>query len=184
MCIYERICYSHGAILSVNIDAACAGIPVTAQERLQQQCCWIPGSVLGQLLFDIFISDTDNGIECILSRFAADTKLSGAVDAAEEGVLSRGTSVNSRGGPLWAYTNEHQRAHWGFWLRNVYTNIGVQRIGWETILVVPLGWPKLPQIIPFWERHWHAGKQEGSCRDTAQIMGRFSCSYYLENLEK
>ncbi|GAB0199725.1 cAMP-dependent protein kinase inhibitor alpha [Grus japonensis] len=41
------------------------------------------GLVLGPALFNIFVGNRDNGIECILSKFANDTKLCGAVDTLE-----------------------------------------------------------------------------------------------------
>ena len=40
-------------------------------------------SLVRQVLLNIFISDTDSGIECALSQFADNTKLCGAVNTPE-----------------------------------------------------------------------------------------------------
>ena len=72
------------------------------------------GLVLGPVLFNIFVGNTDSGIECTLSKFANDTKLCGAVDTLEgRDVPSRGTWTGLRGGSVqtsWGSTRPSARS--------------------------------------------------------------------------
>lgn len=55
------------------------------------------GLVLGPVLFDIIVSDMDNGIKCTRRKFDNDNKLCGAFDMLEGRMPSRGTLTGLRG---------------------------------------------------------------------------------------
>ena len=58
------------------------------------------GSALGLSLFNMSINIIDSGMECTLSKFSYDTKLSSTFDTIEERMTTRGTWTGFKNKPV------------------------------------------------------------------------------------
>ncbi|PKU43892.1 rna-directed dna polymerase from mobile element jockey-like [Limosa lapponica baueri] len=88
--LLERLFCSQTLGTSIQVDAN-TDTPSVKEELIRKLLkeldpykSMIPeGLILGLMLFNIFISDLDDGIKCTLMKFADHTKLSGEVDTSE-----------------------------------------------------------------------------------------------------
>lgn len=132
------------------------------------------GPILGPLLFNVFISDMDRGIECTLSKTAEGTKLTTAIETPVQRVPSRGILTGLRSGPMWASWNSTRVSArpctWVGAIPNVSTDCGMD--GLRAALQRTWGYWWLKNCVWSGNVHlqtrkplWDASKEASSSRE-------------------
>ncbi|KAK4831911.1 LOW QUALITY PROTEIN: hypothetical protein QYF61_020058 [Mycteria americana] len=141
------------------------------------------GSILGPVLFNIFINDLDAGVECTISKFADDTELGGA-KLGEEWLES---SPAERDLGVLVASRLHMSQQHALAARRANRILGYIKhsiTSWSKEVIIPLYsalvWPHLEYCVQFWAPQFKKGVKVLECvqrRATKLVKGLEGMSY-------